>query len=268
MLKKSFLALVLVFAFCGFSFAENFSVPEQKVVVPTTPVRFGAIINPKLTPVTGTVPNLANTSVEWKVYTFGVKEDGSQVLNEEPVFKYEDGVLFGSGITDQTFFVQAIVTHLYLVKDANGVVKEAATRTPVYTAKVVVGQPAPPTPPAPPSLPDGKFGMAKTTYQLANANFTRPIAVKGAPVLAGSFREIAKQISNGKWSTVEALLNDSKTINNEALAKVGVTTNDSDKFFTALQPVVFKLYKDKKLNGLNDFVILYGEMADGLAAVK
>jgi len=116
MFNKSLLFLLV---FCNFTFAENFVIPEQKIVGAEVPIPLGELVDLSISPIQSTPKFLVSTTYSWKVF------DG---YIEKRIRNYENGVFFGSGIQAKKLKVIVSITHLYVVKD-NEKLLEAATRT-------------------------------------------------------------------------------------------------------------------------------------------
>ena len=105
MFKKTLLFLLV---FCNIAFAENFIIPEQKIVGAELPIPLGELVDLSISPVQSAPKFLVSTTYAWKVF------DG---YTEKRIRNYENGVFFGSGIQAKKLKVIVSITHLYVVKD-------------------------------------------------------------------------------------------------------------------------------------------------------
>jgi len=249
---------------------SKFPVPEQTVVGADKTVPLGDLVILKLSKPKSVPMSLASSTTQWKLYEFN---QVSQALDEKEANPYEGGIFFGAGIRDRKLFVQAVVTHLYIVKepkDGKEVIKELGTRTVIYTTTVTIGSPTPgpgpaPVPPAP--LPDGKFGLAKGTYELARANVSGFDLLKGSPALAANFKTMAAKAASNS-GTLEQFLKDTASSNNSSLVNAGASLVAWDKFFEGLYAKLAPLSRDRKLVTLADHAAAWLEISQGLEAIK
>ena len=154
MFKKS---LFFLLVFCNFAFAENFVVPEQKIVGAEIPIPLGELVDLSISPIQSAPKFLVSTTYAWKVF------DG---YTEKRIRNYENGVFFGSGIQAKRLKVIVSITHLYVVKD-NEKLLEAATRTNFISTDVFIGEQEPDTPPEPevePEFGESKYQLSKFIY--------------------------------------------------------------------------------------------------------
>ena len=140
-----------------------------------------------------------------------------------------------------------------------------------YTPGPIPPGPGPgpgPTPPAP-KFPDGKFKLAQTAYDLG-VKVVSDQRAKAAAALGGSFRALAFDVTQNKFTDLKDLLVKSKDRNDQAIrdtiGDAGVSAWNG--FGEGLKPVIYKLYSDKKINSLADMRDAYLEIAQGLEAIK
>jgi len=104
MFKKALLFLLI---FCNLSLAENFIIPEQKIVGAELPIPLGELVDLSISPVQSAPKFLVSTTYAWKVF------DG---YAEKRIRNYENGVFFGSGIQAKKLKVIVAITHLYVIR--------------------------------------------------------------------------------------------------------------------------------------------------------
>lgn len=250
--------------------AGKFVVPDQQILGAEKPIPLGELVDLSVSPIKQPSEHLVSTSYVWKVF-----EDG---FKEKRVKQYDNGVFFGAGIKPKKLLALVSVTHLYIVK-VGEVVAEVTSKNVVYTAEVIIGEvppeppPTPPTPPVPPApptpvFPDGKYGLAKTSYDLAFAKVSNADArIKGAAAYSQSLASVAAAIAAGTFSEMEDVLKQTKTKNTAALMAVGVNPSDWDVFGQEMERVIYKLYTDKKLNTVDELRTAWVEISEGLSKV-
>ncbi len=244
---------------------NNFPIPEQKLVGVEQTIELGELVVVGVSPIVQKPQNYASTSYTWKLKDAGFKDktfqtstDGSQIF-------------FGAGIKPKTLWVECVATHLYLVKDSTGSVKEAGTETVILEGQVNIGggepQPAPDPSPAP-VFPDGAYQLSKFSYDQAMGSVPAANRAKAAAVLAASYRGIASAAAAGTIKTPAQLLNQTKQANGAALQQAGVSAAEWATFSSLLQDRLYGLYQSKKINTVADFATAWNEIAAGLEKVK
>jgi hypothetical protein len=248
---------------------EKFTLPRYALAGVDKPIALGELADVSVAPAApnATVPNLASTAVQWHVWEF---DRAAGLMGEKKVREYEGGIFFGVGLQPRRLFVQAVLTHLYLVKSGEKVT-EVATRTQLLSATLTVGDPQPdpgpgPTPPPAP-LPDGKYGLAAFAYAEAS-RVAADARVPGARACAKAFRDTAAAAKAGTLKTPEAVLQKAKAATDWELDSARVSRAAWDGFGTALQEKLYGLYKDKKLAAVGDFALAMDETAAGLEAIR
>ena len=277
-MKKFYLALMGLFiaaTLCGaeakptkstyqeVSKPDSYIIPTQKIVGAEQPVALGELVDLTVSPIAQMPTNLVGISYTWRVY------DNGKVKH---IRESNGGVYFGTGMKPKTLLVECAVTYLFLKKDGDQIT-DVATRTVILSTTLTIGDaPAPGPNPGPspaPGLPDGKYKLSQTAYNLANQKVTNATArVKGAPAIANSLRGIASAVSAGAVPSVEELIKKTKASQLTALQGVQVNPADWDAFGTSLQDTVYALYKGKQLDTTSDFATAWGEIATGLEAIK
>lgn len=245
--------------------AGTFDIPAQKLVGIDQTFELGELVVLGVSPVTQKPANYVSTSYLWKL------RDGfrGKVFQTAPA---GDQIFFGAGIKAKTLLVECIATHLYLVKDASGVVKEAATQTVVMDGQVNIGEgPEPdptPTPTPTPSFPDGSYQLSKFSYEQATNSVPGSSRQNGAAVLARSYRGVASAAQAGTIKTTAQFLAQTKQANDAALQQAGISAADWATFSGNLQDRLYTLYQNKQINTVADFAIAWNEIAAGLDKVK
>jgi hypothetical protein len=259
MFKK---ALFFFLVFCNLAFAENFIVPEQKIVGAELPIPLGELVDLSISPIQSAPKFLVSTTYSWKVF------DG---YTEKRIRNYENGVFFGSGIQAKKLKVIVSVTHLYIVKD-NEKLLEAAIRTNFISADVFIGEEEPSTPVEPESEPEfgeSKYQLSKFVYDgVKNIKLSKSDRVKQCAAIASSFDGIAAAIAAGTIATLEDILKKTAESNRFALTKSGGDRTKWEPLFTEIQEKLFDLYKTSKMQTKEDFAIAWREISSGLKLVK
>lgn len=236
----------------------DFAVPDQKITGAEQPVPLGELVALEVSPVKGPVPDLASTTVAWKVFD-GTSEKKFAVDAQGRVF-------FGAGLVSKKLLAVAAVTHVYITAD-----KKVASRTVLLTAEVAIGdgRPAPnpnPTPPPgdqEPEFEGDQLGLAQLSYRSA-LKVPAP-ARKRSAALAGSFTDVLGQIKAGKLSGREKILKATFESNRKAL---GTDLDAWEGFGKELQKKLFDLARSGQLKSDQDYVGAWQAISVGLAAVQ
>jgi hypothetical protein len=259
MFKKT---LFFLLVFCNFTFAENFIVPEQKIVGAEVPIPLGELVDLSISPIQSSPKFLISTTYSWKVF------DG---YAEKRIRNYENGVFFGSGIQAKKLKVIVAITHLYVVKD-NEKLLEAATKTNFISTDVFIGEPEPDTPPEPeiePEFGESKYELSKFVYDgVKNIKLSKTDKIKQSTAIAASFESIASAIAAGAITTLEDILKKTAESNKFALTKSGGDRAKWEPLFTEIQEKLFDLYKTSKMQTKEDFAGAWREISSGLKLVK
>ena len=259
MFKKT---LFFLLVFCTFAFAENFIIPEQKIVGAEVPIPLGELVDLSISPIQSSPKFLISTTYSWKVF------DG---YAEKRIRNYENGVFFGSGIQVKKLKVIVAITHLYVVKD-NEKLLEAATRTNFISTDVFIGEPEPDTPPEPeiePEFEESKYELSKFVYNgVKNIKLSKSDKIKQCAAIATSFDGIAAAIAAGTIATLEDILKKTAESNKFALTKSGGDRAKWEPLFTEIQEKLFDLYKTSKMQTKEDFAGAWREISSGLKLVK
>jgi hypothetical protein len=259
MFKKT---LFFLLVFCNFAFAENFIIPEQKIVGAEVPIPLGELVDLSISPIQSSPKFLISTTYSWKVF------DG---YAEKRIRNYENGVFFGSGIQVKKLKVIVAITHLYVVKD-NEKLLEAATRTNFISTDVFIGEPEPDTPPEPeiePEFEESKYELSKFVYNgVKNIKLSKSDKIKQCAAIATSFDGIAAAIAAGTIATLEDILKKTAESNKFALTKSGGDRAKWEPLFTEIQEKLFDLYKTSKMQTKEDFAGAWREISSGLKLVK
>ena len=259
MFKKS---LFFLLVFCNFAFAENFVVPEQKIVGAEIPIPLGELVDLSISPIQSAPKFLVSTTYAWKVF------DG---YAEKRIRNYENGVFFGSGIQAKRLKVIVSITHLYVVKD-NEKLLEAATRTNFISTDVFIGEQEPDTPPEPevePEFGESKYQLSKFIYDNVKLlKISKSDKAKQSAAIATSFDSMAAAIAAGTIATLEDILKKTAESNKLALTKSGGDRTKWEPLFTEIQEKLFDLYKTNKMQTKEDFAIAWREISSGLKLIK
>jgi hypothetical protein len=259
MFKKSLFFLLM---FCNFTFAENFIIPEQKIIGAEVPIPLGELVDLSISPIQSAPKFLISTTYAWKVF------DG---YTEKRIRNYENGVFFGSGIQAKKLKVIVAITHLYIVKD-NEKLLEAATRTNFISTDVFIGEQEPDTPPDPeiePEFGESKYQLSKFIYDNVKLlKISKSDKVKQSAAIATSFDSMAAAIAAGTIATLEDILKKTAESNKLALTKSGGDRTKWEPVFTEIQEKLFDLYKTNKMQTKEDFAAAWREISSGLKLVK
>jgi len=259
MFKKS---LFFLLVFCNFTFAENFVVPEQKIVGAEVPIPLGELVDLSISPIQSTPKFLVSTTYAWKVF------DG---YTEKRIRNYENGVFFGSGIQAKRLKVIVSITHLYIVKE-NEKLLEAATKTNFISTDVFIGEQEPDVPPEPgvePEFGESKYELSKFVYDNVKVlKISKSDKAKQSAAIATSFDSMAAAIAAGTISTLEDILKKTAESNKSALTKSGGDRTKWEPLFTEIQEKLFNLYKTNKMQTKEDFSIAWREISSGLKLIK
>ncbi len=270
-------ALLVVLCLASFIHAD-FIVPEQTIKAPKE-IEVGKLINVKVSDFKEP-ESFAGASYKWKVYDLktGVEEDPTVWPDGKSIF-FATGNLKAKEKC-KTFVVLLSASYLYLVKEKD-VIKTVGQRSQLLMTQVKVissdpipepdPTPIPPTPtPTPtPVFPPGKYGFSKQVYDMANLDVLASAnRLKGAQALANSFNGMASATKAGTIKSIKELLTATTASNQSALVTAQVPSTEWAKFSTDLQTMIFTQYDTDKLATLDDFVLAWQEIADGLSKVK
>ena len=189
-----------------------------------------------------------------------------------------EGVVFGTGRNSSELIVTCSVTYLLVTKEMDKIVN-VGTRTELLRTRVTIGDGVLPTPPGPtptptppvpvPVFPDGKFGLAKTMYDLCMTKVPAGESrANGAQALVKSLRGVRASIAAKVLSQPADILKKAAEANGSAIRTAGVSREEWLPCFTALQEVLFDLYDKNKLVTAADFEAALGELADGVEKVS
>jgi len=223
---------------------------------------------------------LVSNSYEWRVW-----EVNRQTLAERDVRVnvQEDKFTLHSPIAGKTYQVECIVVSLYAVRDTDKKISELATRTTRLRGSIEINgtAPTPPSPgptptppqPAPTPLTDGRFKLAKTTYDIVVAKAPTERRQEVCTALATSFRSVRARIDNKQTNSLiraEDILRAITQSNDEALARLTPPAQRAPwrPFSVDLETAVFNIYSNRQLNTLTDWSDALEEIAAGLAAVR
>lgn len=276
---KKFLGILVLLWSSIVASATEFVTPKQKITGAEAPIALGELVNLSVSEIEDEPDYLVASSYKWRVF------EGN---TEKKVVEIDSGgaVFFGAGIQPRRMTAICAATHLYLVKETITVgdkkievVKEAGTRTSFLVTEIIIGTPPPvppgPTPPGPgptppepaPAFPVGKYGLSKTTWELA-----QKVPVEGrakvASALADSYKGVSAAIAAGAHKDPEQILKAIAASNQAALTSAGGSRETWLPFFVSLQETTYDFYTKGQINSPEDFRTSFLEISTGLAAVK
>lgn len=232
--------------------------PAQKILGADKPIPAGELVMLELSPLENPPANWKGQQVEWKVF------DGE---NERRIAVDRDGrVFFGAGVQAKKFLVIAAVTHLYGEGD-----KLTTAQTQVLYAVVTVEglgptPPNPPNPPRPPDLPDGKYKLAKWTYETIQQKVAPEKRREGARALASALNKVVQGITVGRLTKPREILQETSTAVSESLNRDLAAS--WKEFGDVLADKLYGLYQDGSLRSADDFKTAWEELIQGLDAVR
>ncbi len=207
--------------------------------------------------------------MSWKVLDGGV---------EKRVREDASGIFFGTGQKPKRVQVFAVVTYLYVVKEGDGPITEAAARTAFLYAEVIVGDapadpgqnPTPPAPPAPqtePTFAQGKFGLAKFTYDIVKNK--APVGQGNvAAALAQNYKNVVDAIKAGKLKSPTDITKAARDANRQTLSGAGGNVLEAWKpVLEGIGEQLFSL-QGSGLTTAEAFADAYLEISQGLEASK
>ena len=257
--------LLTIFALPGGE-AEKYVVPKQVIVGAESPVPLGELVDLSLSAIEPKPANLIQQSVAWQVFEGGVPKR---------VRSTGEGVFFGAGVQPKKMLVVAAVSYLFASKEGDRI-NDVQVKIVLLTADLQIGRPEPlpgpgprpvPPPDSTPTLPEGRFGLAKISFDLAMSKVAENRA-SGASILGSSFESLASAVAAGAYKTVESILKATNEANNSALTQANLKITDWDAFGNDLQKLLYDLHKNKKLVTTEDYSDAWKEIALGLRAIK
>jgi hypothetical protein len=259
MFKKSILCLLF---FCNFVFAENFVVPEQKIVGAEIPIALGDLVDLSVSPIQNPPKFLVSTVYSWKVF------DG---YTEKRIKNYENGIFFGSGIQNKKLKAIVSITHLYVVKEGDKLI-ETAIKTNFISTDILIGEEEPDVPPSPevePEFEESKYQLSKFIYDgLKPIKLSKSDKIKQSIAIASSFDGIAAAVAAGTIGTLEEILKKTAESNKAALVRSGGDRTKWEPLFAQIQEKLFDLYKTNKMQTKEDFSIAWKEISFGFKSLK
>ncbi len=277
-------------AFCLLFVTSATSLLAQEIQSPKPGVIHGA---DKTIPVGGIVDlsvsdadkpaNAVSFSTDWVIFELpsGLERHFKFVREIDPAgAPVTEGVVFGTGKDSTELIVVCSKTYLLVTKEMDKITL-TGTKTELLRARVIIGEgspdpePAPPKPKPPgpaPVFPDGKFGLAKTMYDICMTNEKSRVKPgesreAGAKALVKALRGVKASIAAKVLTDPVDILKKSGEANSSAIKSAGVSREEWLPAFTALQEVLFDLYEQDKLKTASDFETALGEIADGVEKV-
>ena len=279
-MRKFCLSTLAVLLTATFTFATDFAVPKVNLVVTDgnnvveagKPVPLGELVDISVSKPDGTTKYLIATTYDWKLLENG-KERKFKSPSGDP-----SNIWYAAGIKAKKQQVFCVVTYLYVVRanptDEKSAIVEVASRTQFLYADISIGDatPDPVTPPAPdpaPNLADGKFKLAKSTYDLAMKKVAAGAdRAKAAKALADSFRGIASSVKAGAIKDPKDILSKTAAKNQSSLADAKIGKDVWTPFFTDFLDVIYGMYEVGAISTADDFADAWNEIATGLEAIK
>jgi hypothetical protein len=240
-------------------------VPTQKIVGAEQPIPLGELVTLGVSPA-GNVSGLKAVTYEWSIFDGFTKKS----LAEDSKGK----VFFGAGVKNKKLL--AVVAATYVFDGGNGqyTVKTVqlnetvtigggdAHENPVTPAVPLgTGPVVPPT--TPPLLPEGKYGLAQTAFNLALKVDATSRA--SAAQLAAAYDATAAKIKAGTLSGAKNILVALKGESDKALAN---KTDGWQDWAAGVGDVLFSLAQASKIQNDDDFATAFSEIATGLKGVK
>lgn len=231
---------------------------QQKILGADKPIPAGELVMLELSPIESPPADWKGQQVEWKVF------DGE---NERRIAVDRDGrVFFGAGVQSKKFLVVAAVTHLY----GDGE-KISRTQTVILYAVVTVEglgptPPDPPNPPQPPNFPDGKYKLAKWTYETVQQKVAPEKRREGARALASALNKVVQAITIGRLIKPREILQETAASVSESLSRD--LASSWKEFGDVLADKLYSLYQDGSLKNAEDFKTAWEEIILGLDAIR
>lgn len=248
---------------------DEYVVPNQTIKGLEKPVAIGDVVTLSLSKV-DTVSPLVSYDEVWKVYEFVTIDGKTKVINKttESYTNAEGNkvVVFGSGTSSRTLFVQVAVTYLYATKDSDKITK-FGSRTVVLTGELCIGDGTDPQPPPTPEVPDGKFGLTKLVYQSMMNNVKNGRVLAGKKVAVGYDSVVAK-IRAKNLTDPEEILQEAGKAASTALMGVDYDKQGWSKVSDDVQNKLFDLYTNKTLKVSNDYADALESLSAGLKLVR
>lgn len=269
-MKKIILSLILVFGFSFSCFGTEFVVPEQKIESYQNPVPLGEEVDLTVSKISKPTQFLEMSSYEWQVWD--KDQSGKKILKRMRTSNDNMNIWCAAGIKARKLDVMLVITHLYIVRekpeDKTSKILEAGAKTVVLFYEVVIGEepPVPEPPDVPVVFPDGKYQMAKWTYENVLSNVDKTNRSSDAKKLANSFDYIVGAISFGTLKTDEDVLKETKKSNESTLGNDGVERWKT--FSSLLQTKLYDLYITGKLKTVDDYKVCWLEISSALKTVK
>jgi len=117
-------------------------------------------------------------------------------------------------------------------------------------------------------LPDGRFGLAPLTRQLATT-LVEDKHRSAAAKLTDAYAIVVEQASDDSFENVQQMVTVQKGVNANVLKMENIPTKSWKPFFTALGKALSDLQRSGKLKTtIKDHIIAWEEIAMGLDAVK
>lgn len=246
---------------------EEYVVPTQSIKGLEKPVAIGDVVTLSLSKV-DTVAPLVSYDEVWKIYEFVNVDGRTKVINKttESYTNTEGNkvIVFGSGTSSRTLFVQVAVTYLYATKDTDKITK-FGSRTVILTGELSIGDGTDPQPP--PDVPDGKFGLTKLVYQSMMNNVKNGRVSAGKKVALG-YDSVVTKIRAKTLTDPEEILQEAGKAASAALMGLDYDKQGWAKVSDDVQNKLFDLYTNKVLKVSNDYADALESLSSGLKLVK
>ena len=209
-----------------------------------------------------------SVSTLWEVKEF-LSENGKvkEVKKKVKFDKNTNSVTFGTGVKPTELYVECIATWLAVVTDKDGKFVTARTETIKQFMVINIGQlpqpPPPVNPNVPVNIPDGKFGVGKKIYDIAervDPKYKKDVLnvfVKGGAVTIN-------EITASKFFNAQELLNGWRANNKEAAVNYQEASGEILKMANEISVIMEKLSKESKLKTIDDYRTFIWEMMEVL----
>jgi len=255
--------------------AVDFVVPRQTIRGAEAPVELGDLMELSVSPIEdGKRPqHLVAVSYDWRVFEIVRNADGTCTHRDKRFRQDENVISFGTGVTPRRLIVECYVTYLYAVRDGERITEIGTRNQRLGTIVNIGGVPTPPGPgPAPgpaPVIPDGRFKLGKSIYDIVMARVPADAnRQRAATALANSFRTISAQIAAGTLTEAKQILEQTTNSNRRALTDLGIDQAVWTPAFRDLQEAIYALYEARTINARDDWRDAWNEIATGLSQVR
>jgi len=245
---------------------DDYVIPSQTIKGLDKPVAIGNVVQLSLSKIDLAAPLVSYDEV-WSI--FEVNNNKLAQKTTETFINSEGSkvVIFGSGTTSKTFFVNVAVTYLYVVKD-NDKITKVASKTVVLSGELVIGDGTDPLPPpTPATIPDGKFGLTKLVYNTMNTNVKEGKVLAGKAVASG-YDSVVARIKDKTLTNPEEILKEAGSAANNALKGLSYDKEGYKKASDDVQNKLVDLYTNQQLKVADDYAGALEALSQGLKLLK